>query len=84
MIELYIGGCRSGKSTAALQRANRMGADRKVQIKAETHPRRVCRVRDGLQLLLRRPLQPAMEPDLSRMSLAECPRGGRDHAADAL
>ena len=30
MIELYIGGCRSGKSTAALQRANRMGADRKL------------------------------------------------------
>jgi len=30
MIELYIGGCRSGKSTAALQRADRMGADRKL------------------------------------------------------
>lgn len=32
MIELYIGGCRSGKSTAALQRANQFRARRKLFI----------------------------------------------------
>ena len=30
MIELFIGGCRSGKSTAALERADRIGARRKL------------------------------------------------------
>jgi len=30
MIELYIGGCRSGKSQAALQRAEQIGAHRKI------------------------------------------------------
>lgn len=32
MIEFYIGGCRSGKSHAALQRANQLGARRKLFI----------------------------------------------------
>ena len=30
MITLFIGGCRSGKSTAALQRADSIGANRKI------------------------------------------------------
>ena len=32
MIEFYIGGCRSGKSQAALQRANQLGTRRKLFI----------------------------------------------------
>jgi adenosylcobinamide kinase/adenosylcobinamide-phosphate guanylyltransferase len=32
MIELFIGGCRSGKSRAALERANHIGARRKIFI----------------------------------------------------
>ena len=32
MIELYIGGCRSGKSSAALERAEQIGARRKLFI----------------------------------------------------